>query len=59
MTPERIFRSARTARVLVQYNPPRPAISLPSRKLAASIIAMSVGLREMHAAARRLSDTEF
>jgi transposase InsO family protein len=42
MTPERIFRSARTARGLVPYNLPRPAISLPSRKLAVCTIAMSV-----------------
>ena len=42
MTSERIFRSARTARGLVPYNLPRPAISLPSRKLAVCTIAMSV-----------------
>ena len=41
MTPERIFRSARTARDLVPYNP-WPATSLPSRKLAVYTIAMSV-----------------
>jgi hypothetical protein len=41
-TPERIFRSARTARGLVPYNLPRPVISLPSRKLAVCTIAMSV-----------------
>ncbi len=42
MTSERIFRSARTARGLVPYNLPRPAISLPSRKLAVCTITMSV-----------------
>src|SRR5437016_3722590 len=42
MTPERIFRSARTARDLVPYNLPRPATLLASRKLAACTIAMSV-----------------
>src|SRR5437870_13512118 len=42
MTPERIFRSARTARDLVPYNLPRPATLLASRKLAVCTIAMSV-----------------
>jgi hypothetical protein len=42
MTPERIFRSARTARDLVPYNLLRPATSLPSRKSAVCTIAMSV-----------------
>jgi len=51
MTPERIFRSARTARGLVPYNLPRPATSLPSRRLAVYIIAMSVAPREMGEAA--------
>ena len=41
MTSERIFRSARTARGLVPYNLPRPAISLPSQKLAVCTIATS------------------
>jgi hypothetical protein len=42
MTPERICHSARTARGLVPHNLPRPATSLPSRKLAVCTIAMSV-----------------
>ena len=42
MTPERISRSARTARDLVPYSFPLPATSLPSRKLAVCTIAMSV-----------------
>lgn len=40
--PERISRSAWTARDLVPYNLPRPAKSLPSRRLAVCTIAMSV-----------------
>jgi hypothetical protein len=48
MTPERIFRSARTARGLVPYNLPRPAMSLPSRRLAVCTIAMSVEPRRLH-----------
>jgi len=52
MTPERIFRSARTARGLVPYNLPRPAISLPSRKLAVCTIAMSVEPLRLHFLAR-------
>jgi hypothetical protein len=48
MTPERIFRSARSARGLVPYNFPRPALSLPSRKLAVCTIAMSVVLLRLH-----------
>ena len=42
MTPERIFRSARTARDLVPYNLPRSATLWASRKLAVCTIAMSV-----------------
>ena len=41
MTSERICRSARTVRGLI-YNLPRPAISLPSPRLAACTIATSV-----------------
>src|SRR5215471_4234607 len=39
---ERIFRLARSVRGRVPYNLPRPAILLPSRKLAVCTIAMSV-----------------
>jgi len=47
MTPERIFRSARTARGPVPYSYPSQALTLlPSRRLAACIIAMSVELRK-------------
>src|SRR2546427_6398749 len=53
MTPERIFRSARTARDLVPYNLPRPATLLPSRKLAVCTIAMSV--EPLKAACSRLN----
>src|SRR5262249_24461529 len=42
MTPERIFRLAKSVRGRVPYNLSRPAISLPSRKLAVYTIAMSV-----------------
>jgi hypothetical protein len=48
MTPERIFRSAKSARGLVPYNLFRPAISLSSRKLAVCTIAMSVELLRLH-----------
>jgi hypothetical protein len=41
-TPERILRSARTARGLAPYNLPQPAISLPFQKSAVCTIAMSV-----------------
>src|SRR5438876_602137 len=51
MTPERIFRSARSARVLVPYNLPRPVILLPSRKLAVCTIAMSVEPLRLHSPA--------
>ena len=56
MTPERIFPSARSARVLVPYNLPRPAISLPSRKLAVCTIAMSVEPLRLHFPARTPSN---
>ena len=51
MTPEHIFHSARSARGRVPYNLPRPAISLPFRKLAVYTIAMNVGPRR---SARRM-----
>ena len=54
MTPERIFRSARTAHGLVPYSLPPPATLLPSRRSAVCIIAMSVEPREMGEAARSL-----
>jgi hypothetical protein len=57
MTPERIFRSARTARDLVPYNLPRPAISLPSRKLAVCTTAMSVEPLSLHFPARTPSNS--
>ena len=41
MTPERIFRLARTAQGAVPYNLPRPAKSSPSLRSAVSTIAMS------------------
>jgi hypothetical protein len=52
MTPERISRSARTARGPAPYSLPRPATSLPSRKLAVCTIAMSVELLRLHGSAR-------
>ena len=42
MTPERIFRLARSARGLVPYSLPRPAVLSPSEKWAACTIAMRV-----------------
>src|SRR5437016_6633663 len=41
-TPERISRSARTARGRVAYSFPRPAISLPSPRLGACTIGTNV-----------------
>jgi hypothetical protein len=53
MTRERISRSTRTARGLVLCSYPSRAITLlPFRRLAASIIAMSVELRKMGEKAR-------
>src|SRR5262249_36869648 len=52
MTPERIFRLARSVRGRVPYNLPRPAILLPSRKLAVCTIAMSVEPLRPHVPAR-------
>lgn len=53
MTQERIFRSTRIAHGLVPYSyPPQAITSLPSRRWAGCIIAMSVELREVGESAR-------
>ena len=47
MTSERIFRSTRIVHGLVPYSYPSQALTLlPSRRLAACIIAMGVELRK-------------
>src|SRR5262249_32578650 len=52
MTPERIFRLTRSVRGRGPYSLPRPAISLPSQKLAVYTIAMSVEPLRPHVPAR-------
>jgi hypothetical protein len=56
MTRERIFRSTRTVHGLIRYSYPQEAITLlPSRRLAACIIAMNVKPRKNGEAAHCLS----